>query len=420
MLDQPQFGRRLKRLRTARGLSQADVVGDDMSTGHLSRLESGDRRPTERTVAYLAHRLGVDTSALTGQADGTSLSGALAAAASAPPGTDGTAALGRAVEEDACEDPAARWHALWLLSQAAGRDGDHRRERTHLLQLLSLSRTLDAPDLLTRSLVRHARCARALGDMRTAESAAAEALSVARTAHLCVPDTLAALLELISIETDLGRWEAASQHVDELDRDLLPRASAVQAAEALWTAAVVSSRKGDDAAALARLDTALELLKGGQDDLTVWARLRTAATATALQMSPPRVAVAERWLTEAASVLDLIGTPAQLQELHALQAHLAFAQGRFEDAAQLSRAVLSEEDLRLPYRDRVRLSVLDGRLAIHAGRVEEGVAALQQLARQATQSRHVDLAAHVWQVLATTLAAGLHPSGADPCPTGPG
>ncbi|MDH6589621.1 transcriptional regulator with XRE-family HTH domain [Streptomyces sp. SAI-133] len=416
MFDQPQFGRRLKRLRTARGLSQADVVGDGMSTGHLSRLESGDRRPTERTVAYLARRLGVDASALTGPPDGRSLSAVLAAVASAPPGTDSTAALGRAVEEDSGEDPAARWQALWLLSQAADRDGDYQLERTRLRELLALSRSLDAPDLHTRSLVRYARCTRAIGDMHTAESTAAEALSVARTAQLSVPDTLAALLELINTETELGRWEAASQHVDELERDLLPRASAVQAAEALWTAAVVSSRKGDDEAAVDRLTTALGLVRGGQQDLTFWARLRTAAAAAALQMSPPRVAAAKEWLTEAASVLDLTGTPAQLQELRALQAHLAFAQGRFEDAALLSRAVLSEEALRLPYRDRVRLSVLDGRLAIHAGRVEEGVTALQQLARQATQSRHVDLAAHVWQVLATTLAAGIHPSGTAPCP----
>jgi len=341
----------------------------------------------------------------------------LAAVVSAPPGTDSTAALDRAVEDDPGDDPAARWQALWLLSQAAGRDGDHRSERTRLLELLALSRSLDAPDLHTRSLVRYARCTRAIGDLDTAESAATEALSLARTAHLCVPDTLAALLELISTETELGRWEAASQHVDELDRDLLPRASAVQAAEALWTAAVVSSRKGDDAAAMARLDQALSLLKDGREDLTAWARLRTAAAAAALQMSPPRVAAAEGWLTAAASVLDLTGTPAQLQELHALQAHLAFAQGRLEDAALLSRTVLSEEDLRLPYRDRVRLSVLDGRLAIHAGRVEEGVAALQQLARQATQSGYVGLAAHVWQALATALAACIHPSGAAPCHT---
>ncbi|XMA40054.1 helix-turn-helix transcriptional regulator [Streptomyces albogriseolus] len=371
MLDQPQFGRRLKRLRAARGLSQADVAGDGMSTGHLSRLESGERRPTERTVAYLTRRLGVDASVLTGPTDGRSLTAVLASVASAPAGSEGTQVLGRAVEEDPGEDPAARWQALWLLSRDAGRDGDYELERVRLLELLELSSVLEAPDLRARSLVRYARCTRALGDAEGAEPAAVEALAVARAAGLGVPDTLAALTVLIGIETELGRWKAASRHVDEMERDLLPGAPSALAAEALWVAAEVSDRQGDEATALARMDTALRLLEGG-DDLVLWARLRAAATATALHMSPPRVAAAERWLAEAAPVLGLIGTPVQLQELHALQAHLAFAQGRLDDARALSRGVLSEEHLRLSYRDRVRLSVLDGRLTILAGRVEEG------------------------------------------------
>ncbi|GAA2500644.1 helix-turn-helix transcriptional regulator [Streptomyces gobitricini] len=419
MLEQPHFGRRLKRLRLARGLSQAGLVGEGMSTGYLSRLESGERRPTERAVSYLAGRLGVDTSALTGPADGRPLTGVLAAVMSAPPGTDDTAALSRAVEEDAGEDPAARWQALWLLSRAAGRDGDYEGERTRLRELIELSDLLAAPDLRARSRVRYARCTRALGDMRTAEPAAVEALSIARAAELSVSDTLAALMVLISVETELGRLEAAGRHVEDMERDLLPRAAPAQAAEALWTAAVVSNRRGDDAAARARLDRALGLLRG-QDDLTLWTRLRAAATAAALQMSPPRVAAAERWLAEAASVLDLIGTPLQLQELRALQAHLAFHQGRMEDAGALTRALLRARGLRLSYRDRVRLSVLDGRLMILAGRVDEGIAALRRLGAQATESGNLDLAAHIWQALATTLAdvrsPGAVPEGSHPGP----
>ncbi|MFF8675154.1 helix-turn-helix domain-containing protein [Streptomyces sp. NPDC015242] len=403
MLEQPHFGRRLKRLRLARGLSQAALVGDGMSTGYLSRLESGERRPTERAVSYLADRLGVDASALTGPSDGRSLTGVLAAAASAPPGTDETAALGRAVEEDAGADPAARWQALWLLSRAAGRDGDYELERTRLRELIELSDRLEDPELRTRSRVRYARCTRALGDMRAAEPAAVEAMSVARDARVRVPDTLAALMVLISVETELGRLEAAGRHVAELERDLLPRASAAQAAEALWTAAVVSNREGDDETARARLDRALGLLHS-RDDLTLWARLRAAATAAALQMSPPRVAAAERWLTEAASVLRLIGTPLQLQEMRALQAQLAFHQGRLDDARTLSEDLLGEADLRLSYRDRVRLSVLDGRLKILSGRADQGIAVLERLGQQATETRNLDLAAHIWKALATTLA----------------
>ncbi|CAM5601667.1 ATP/maltotriose-dependent transcriptional regulator MalT OS=Streptomyces griseomycini OX=66895 GN=FHS37_004078 PE=4 SV=1 [Streptomyces griseomycini] len=76
-----------------------------MSTGYLSRLESGERRPTERAVAYLAGRLGVEAAALTRVAEGRSLSHVLAAVTSAPPGTDDTAALSRAVDEDPGDAP---------------------------------------------------------------------------------------------------------------------------------------------------------------------------------------------------------------------------------------------------------------------------------------------------------------------------
>ncbi|MEW2513906.1 helix-turn-helix domain-containing protein [Streptomyces sp. NPDC046870] len=418
MLEQPHFGRRLKRLRLERGLSQAGLVGDGMSTGYLSRLESGERRPTERATAYLAQRLGVDASALIGPAHQRSLTCELAAVLSAPSGTYDIAALGRAVDEDAGDDPAARWQALWLLSRAAGRLGDYPQERGHLRQLLELSELLEVPELRVRSYVQYARCMRALGDMRTAEPAAAQAFSLARAEELSVSDTTSALMALIGIEVELGRLDAAARHVDELERDWLPVAVPAQAAEGWWTVAMVRNRQGDHASARTGLETALRLLEG-RDDLTLWIRLRAAAAADALEMSPPRLAAAERWLTEAASVVDLIGTPVQVQELRALQAHLAFHRGRTNEARAISGTLLAEEDLRLPYRDRVRLSVLDGRLMILSGRVDDGIDLLQRLGRQAAESQNLDLAAHVWQSLAQTLADLRLPHTADSAGTTP-
>ncbi|MFI5688196.1 helix-turn-helix domain-containing protein [Streptomyces sp. NPDC051636] len=403
MLEQPHFGRRLKRLRLERGLSQAGLVGDGMSTGYLSRLESGERRPTERATAYLAERLGVDASVLTAPSPQRSLTCELAVVLSAPYGTCDVAALSRVVAEDAGDDPVARWQALWLLSRTAGRAGDYAQERERLLQLVELSERLEVPELRVRSLVAYARCTRALGDMRTAEPAAARAFAIARSEDLSVSDTMAALTVLIDIEAELGRLDAAARHVDELERDLLPVAAPAQAAEGWWTAATVCSRQGDHAAARTRLKTALQLLES-TDNLPLWTRLRLAATAAALELAPPQLAAAEVWLAEAGSVVDLIGNPVQAQELRALQAHLAFHRGRPDEARTIAGALLAEEDLRLPYRDRVRLSVLDGRLLILSGRVEEGIAVLQRLGRQATESQNLDLAAHVWQSLAQTLA----------------
>ncbi|WP_107121848.1 helix-turn-helix domain-containing protein [Streptomyces yokosukanensis] len=331
MLEQPHFGRQLRKLRTERGLSQVAVVGEGMSTGHLSRLESGERRPTARVVGYLARQLGVEESALTQPRSPDCLSGALAVAASAPAGTDSAEALLRAVRDDEHEDPAGRWQALWLLGRISNSHGDYEQERGHLLELIELSEVIAAPELRVRSHVQYARCLCALGQTPAAEPVAVTALTVARGARLPVADTMAALTVMIGVEAELGRLDAAEQHVGEMERDLLPDAAPPQAAEALWTAAVVSDRRGDHATAQSRLEAALALLRDG-DDLTLWTRLRTAAATAALRMSPPRVEAAERWLNELAVVLEVIGTAPQLRELTALRARLAFHQGGSHEA----------------------------------------------------------------------------------------
>ncbi len=409
MLEQPHFGRRLKKLRLERGLSQAAVVGEGMSTGYLSRLESGERRPTPRAVTYLAQQLGVDVSELSKPLGCGSLSQVLAATSSAPPGTDGAVALLYALRDDERGDLSSRWQALWLLSRIDDRNGDYEQERGRLSELIELSELLAVPELRVRAHVQYARCLRALGDLGAAESAAATALTVAREAGLQVGDTMPALVMLIRVETELGQLDTAGRHVQELERDLLPVATATQAAEALWIASLVSHRQGDHATARKRLETALGLLQGG-DDLELWTRLRTTATATALEMTPPRLEAARRWLGEAEALVELTGTPVHGQELQALRAQLAFHEGSLDEARSLCRALLGGDDLRLSYRDRVRLAVLEGRLTILDGRIEEGIAALERLGHQAADSRNLDLAAHVWQCLATTLAQVRAPS----------
>lgn len=402
MLEQPHFGRRLRRLRQERGLSQAEVAGDNMSTGYLSRLESGERRATERAIAYLAGRLGVEVTVLT-QPAGGSLSEVLAATASAPTAVDNTAALSRAIDDDERDDPAARWQALWLLSRTNNQHGDHKAERRQLQELVELSDSLKAPELRARARVQYARCLRALGDVQSAKPVAAEALDIARRHQLSVADTMAALMVLTSVEAESGAMDAAGRHVEELEGQLLPGATPTQAAEALWTAAMVQLRQGDFPSAMSRLEKALDLLDS-KDDLTLWVRLRVAATAAALQTTPPRLASARRWLAEAEPAVALIGTPLHVQEMRCLQAELAFHEGRLDDARRLCAELEAEEELRLSYRDRVRLSVLSGRLMILDGRTEEGVRSLQELGRQATESKNLDLAAQIWQSLATTLA----------------
>src|ERR671937_95645 len=62
------LGTRLRQLRVAAGLTQSDLAGDRFSKEYVSQIERGKTRPTPQTLAWIADRLGVDSSYLeTGQ-----------------------------------------------------------------------------------------------------------------------------------------------------------------------------------------------------------------------------------------------------------------------------------------------------------------------------------------------------------------
>ncbi len=58
------LGTRLRQLRVAAGLTQSDLAGDRFSKEYVSQIERGKTRPTPQTLAWIAERLGVDSSYL--------------------------------------------------------------------------------------------------------------------------------------------------------------------------------------------------------------------------------------------------------------------------------------------------------------------------------------------------------------------
>ncbi|MBT2395408.1 helix-turn-helix domain-containing protein [Streptomyces sp. ISL-100] len=58
--DTAGIGSRMLRLRTERGLTQAQVAGTSFTRAYVSSVEGGKRTPSRRTTAYFASRLSVD------------------------------------------------------------------------------------------------------------------------------------------------------------------------------------------------------------------------------------------------------------------------------------------------------------------------------------------------------------------------
>jgi transcriptional regulator with XRE-family HTH domain len=394
------FGLRLKALRRQRGLSQAALAGDEISTGYLSRLESGARQPTERVITYLAKQLDVDRSAFEAPPTSGTLTQALSIAAS----TDNDEAVEHLVEvlENARDEEALlRWQALWLIAQYRRRRGERLEERAALEELTRIADQLELPTLQCRSRTELARCLRTVGEVTRSLELAKDAHRVAKDAGLAEFDRGNALLTLVSVEAEAGRLPDARAHVDELV-ELVTDRSDVLRAEAMWAAGTVRFRQGDHEAAQELLSEAMKHLDSRTDPL-LWARLRLAAASQYLQTQPPSAERARACLAEAEAPLEIIGTPVQQQEFLALQAHLAFAEGRLADARD-AHDRLDFDALRLTYRDRIRLQTLDGLLLISEGRRSDGTALLKELAEDAHRASNLDLAAEIWRILAETLA----------------
>ncbi|MGW0836133.1 helix-turn-helix domain-containing protein [Streptomyces prunicolor] len=399
MMEQPFFGRRLKELRTERGLSQAALAGGEISTGYLSRLESGARQPTERVIAYLTEQLGVERSALEAPPVGSSLAQALSIAAS----TDSddamenlVAVLGGAQKESLLQ----RWQALWLISRYRRRRGESAEEQTCLEELVQISEELALPELRCRAWTQLAQCLRSTGDMMRAIGIAEKAYRLARDTELSVHDVGPALLTLVAVEVEAGRLPDARAHVDELVPLVEGRTDALRA-EALWSAATVRLRHGDHGAARQFLEQAMTELDS-RVDLILWVRLRLAAASLYLQLTPPQTELTAECLRQVEAPLSLVGTSPLRQELLLIKALLAFQEERFDDARALHDELVGE-DLRLTYRDRIRLDILGSLLLIREGHREDGISRLKELGEKAQQTSHIDLAVEIWRVLAETL-----------------
>ncbi|MEV3861413.1 helix-turn-helix transcriptional regulator [Streptomyces sp. NPDC050095] len=404
MLRQPAFGSRLKKFRLARGLSQTALAGDGISTGYLSRLESGNRQPTERAVGYLAERLGIDPSEFEEPASG-SLAHALTLATST--GSDTAIdTLRAAYAAEAHESPVLRWQALWLLARSRKLEGDHAGERTHLTELVRLGDEVALPELRVRGLTSLARCLRSLGEIPDALQASQTAHQLASEAGVSVEDRAGVLLALVSVEAEAGRLPDARAHADELTALVEGRTDALWA-EANWTAAAVRMRQGDHAGAQECLELALAGFPSSED-LTLWVRLRLAAGRLHLQKLPAQPEKAEECITQASAALVFVETTTLRQELTALKADLAFLTGRYDEARELLGS-LDRGELMMTYRDRVRLDILGHQLRVLAGD-ESGVQGLRDLAEEAQRSANVDLAAEIWRILAEALVQLRAPS----------
>ncbi|MGX6601647.1 helix-turn-helix domain-containing protein [Micromonosporaceae bacterium Da 78-11] len=404
MLEQPAFGQRLRALRTQRDLSQVALAEGVMSTGYLSRLESGARPPTRRVVEHLAGRLGVPLSAfetLEPEGEGLRYSAfaeVLAAVVSAANDAGLAEPLAEALRTAPDSDPALRWQALWLLAQIQRGAGQQEQEYDLLIELVTLSEAMESRELSARACAALSRCARTLGHSAQALEYAERAYQLAGEASLT--SRAGALQALIAIEAEAGELAAARAHADELG-GLTEGTPGTTYVEALWAAGTVSVRQGDYTSGAELLERALARLDSRQD-LVLWLRLRLAAASLYLQVQPVPLERVHALLQEAVPAVDLIGSELHREEIRTLWVYLAVEEGRLDEAWELCTGLSGDKSL-LSFRDHIRFEATRARLQISRGDREAGVRRMRELAQEADEARNVELAAEIWRALATVL-----------------
>lgn len=398
MLEQPVFGRRLRQLRTERGLTLAALAGEGMSTGYLSRLESGARQPTENAVAHLAAQLGISPAELA-ESTGTSLARSLTLATGLDQDEAGES-LAEALKAADGEDPLLRWQALWRVTEWRQRRHEYAEQRTGLEELVALGAEIGLPELQARALAALARCRRNLGEVAEAVDPATRAYELAKSERLPSHVLTFALQVLVSVLAEAGRVPDAARHAEELLAEA-PRLSGSRWAEALWTVAAVRTRQNDLAGARKLMDEAIQGFDG-RDDLVLWMAMRISAGRLDL-MDPPQTEIAKRRMDEVQSAMPFAGTPALEQQLLSLRARIAVFEHRAAEAQEFLDRLEGFDDL-LPYQDRLRLGVFRNQVLLMQGRRDEGIAGLRTLAEQAQAAGNMDLAAEIWREVAESLA----------------
>jgi transcriptional regulator with XRE-family HTH domain len=405
-ISQPEFGRRLKRLRDHAGLKQADLAGGPVSPSYVSRLESGTRLPSRETIAHLAQVLQVPVEQLT-ETDGSEAEipcGAALVAAHIALADEDYARVVELLEGESTEyEPLCEWQACWLLSLAYRELRKTDRQAEYLRRLTDFKGADVTADVQVRLFAELAGVERSLGNLAESLAAARRAVSLLQTSSTGRPElAVRAALALLASETEAGLAAEASERVPAL----LAQAEKVSArlrAQALWAAAGVYTRCGLGERGMGLLEQALTELDS-RDDLLAWARLRVAAASLSLRARPSVTPRLDVWLDEAESALRFVGHQAHKAELGAVRARVYLLAERYREALECAQAALDSGTL--AHHDRARTELVHTSALIGLGEVTSGRDVFRRVAVESEAAGFLDLAAEAWKALATTPPDG--------------
>ena len=300
------LGQRLRSARVAKGLTQAELAGSDVSIGYVSRIESGQRRPNLSVLGDLATRLGVPVEQLlrgvapreldeirltldfaelsleSGQPREAEARAGEALAQAQAAGLDDMSERAQYLHARALEDQGRIDDAIIELENLTEQSGGFWRLKAGI----SLSRGYRDSGDLTKAIETGERILERLAETGLDNSDEAVQLAV----------TLAsAFFERGDVGQAVRVCRRAVTKAEALG-------SATARASAYWNASMIEAERGAIAEAVPLAERALALLGEGNDARNL-ARLRTQLGIMQLRLDPPELVEAQHNLERAAEEL---------------------------------------------------------------------------------------------------------------------
>lgn len=406
--DPTVLGRRIREARISKGLNQSQVAGDEMSTGYVSRIESGTRRPDPELLAVISERVGVAVVELvtgTTPALGAELKLRLDWAELSLKTGDAVGAL-RQVDQILATLPDSsqadlRRAALRLKAGALETTSDSLDDAIMMLEDLTAAGPLDLDWLADMGSL--SRCLRNSGDLTRGIEVGEQALARVAGLELDGGDEAVSLaMSVAASYFERGDTGVAVRMIRRTTTTAELLGSPESRAKVYWNASIVESRSGDAEAALLLARKALNLLES-VDDFRNLARLRSQLGLLALRADEPDAAEALTHLKRAE--IELKQTDANAYDLAANRLHQAEAQfllGHTDEARSDARAAKAAGAEGAPLVV-AQACVILGRIAISEDQEADAQQAYQEAALHLTSAGADKAAAQLWFELGTLL-----------------
>lgn len=399
------FGERLKALRHARNMTQADLAGDQLSVSYISLLESNRRQPTRATIDLLAQALGCEPAVLHGADDGTKPT-PLALRHADLHFQTGNVESARDGYQRALtagiEDPMQRLRAMVGLASALQREG-RLAEAIEIFEGCVRSGISDPAHSVSLAAAQGwCRCLYELGELYRAIEVGNRTLEeLARMGAEDSEQSIQLLSTVAAAWFELGELRQA----ENLLAEGMARAERVKSPIArgaiLWNASAVAAESGKYLEALELADEALAAYRHGPNPIAP-ALLMTNRGGFLRRLDPPRFAEALDVLDKALAILS--GADNTVYEAAAWSelSHVHLAMG------DTQAAISAAEKARVLLTPAVRLEYGKATIALAAAisRTENPARARQLFIEAATSLAALGAsrtAAKAWVELATTL-----------------